>query len=453
MQTEMTYGAHARATLALGLPLIGSHLAQFAITITDTIMLGWYGVEELAAVTLAGSFWFLLFIIGSGFAFAVSPMVASAQASGEVAQIRRITRMGMWISLIYGVLVLPVMIWSAPLLRAIGQDPHISQLAQNYLRIACWGVFPALMVMVLKNYLSGLERAGIVLWITILTLFANGVLNYALIFGNWGAPELGVRGAAIASVSVQALGALVLAFYIHRKLPEHAMFQRFWRSDREAMSAVFRMGWPIGMTLLAESGLFSASAVMVGWVGTAQLAAHGIALDIAALAFMLHVGLSNAATVRAGQAYGLKNELRLKRGARVVIAMSLFIAVLVVGAFLTFPEFLVGLFLAPDDPNRAVIIPIGISLLAVAALFQFADATQVIALGLLRGVHDTKVPMIIAAIAYWPLGLTAGYVFGFIFGYGAVGVWAGLVVGLAVAGVFMMVRFWTISSKIGMNNA
>lgn len=452
MRQDMTYRAHARAALALGIPLIGSHIAQFSITITDTIMLGWYGIEELAAVTLAGSFWFLLFIIGSGFAFAVSPMVASAQSSGKVTQIRRITRMGMWISMIYGAAMFPLLYWSAPLLRAIGQDPHISELAQAYLRIAYWGMFPALMVMVLKNYLSGLERAGIVLWITIITLIANGFLNYALIFGNWGAPELGVKGAAIASVLVQIIGFLVLVIYIHKKLPEHAMFQRFWHSDREAIAEVFRMGWPIGITLLAESGLFSASAVMVGWIGTSELAAHGIALDIAALSFMVHVGLSNAATVRAGQAYGIKDERNLKKGALVIIAMSVCVSVLVVILFLGIPETLVGLFLSPDDPNRAVIIPIGVSLLAVAALFQFADGAQVNALGLLRGVHDTKIPMIIAAIAYWPLGLSAGYILGFVYGFGAVGVWAGLVVGLAVAAAFMMLRFWTKSSRIGAIN-
>lgn len=451
MQKNLTYRGHARAILALGLPLIGSHLAQFAITVTDTIMLGWYGVDELAAVTLAGSFWFLLFIIGSGFAFAVSPMVASAQSSGKVTQIRRITRMGMWISLIYGAAMFPLMFWSGPLLRAMGQEPEIAALAQSYLRIAYWGIFPALMVMVLKNYLSGLERAGIVLWITLITLLANGLLNYALIFGNWGAPELGARGAAIASVTVQIVGFLVLSIYIQRKLPEHAIFQRFWKSDPEAMRHVFRMGWPIGVTLLAESGLFSASAVMVGWIGTAELAAHGIALDIAAMAFMVHVGLSNAATVRAGQAFGLKDEAGLRRGAIVVIFMSVCVASFVVAAFLLIPETLIGLFLSPDDPNRLRIIPIGTSLLAVAALFQFADGAQVNALGLLRGVQDTRIPMIIATIAYWPLGLSAGYVLGFTYGYGAVGIWAGLVVGLGVAGGFMMLRFWTKSSWIGAN--
>lgn len=448
MATDMTYRAHARATLLLGLPLIGSHLAQFAIHMTDTLMLGWYDIKALAAVTLAGSFWFLLFIMGSGFAFAVAPMVASAEASGQETQVRRITRMGMWISLIYGVAVLPLMWWSGPLLVLMGQDPEVSQIAQDYLRITCLGTLPALLVMVLKNYLAALERAGIVLWITLTAVVLNALVNYALIFGNLGAPELGVTGAAISSLLMQTLSFIALAAYIIYKLPEHAMFQRFWRPDREAFAAVFQMGWPIGLTNLSESGLFTASAVMVGWIGTAELAAHGIALQLTAVTFMIQVGFSNTATVRAGRAFGRRDALGLKRGAQVVLAMSAFVSLLVVITFLTVPEPLVGVFLAPDDSERDLIIGIGASLLAVAALFQFADSAQVMALGLLRGVHDTKVPMIIAAVAYWPLGLSAGYVLGFTYGFGAVGVWMGLVVGLGVAGILMMYRFWTSGVRI-----
>jgi len=448
MATEMTYRAHARATLMLGLPLIGSHLAQFAIHMTDTLMLGWYDIEALAAVTLAGSFWFLLFIMGSGFAFAVSPMVASYEASDQSREVRRVTRMGMWISLIYGVAVLPLMWWSGPLLVMMGQDPDISAIAQGYLRIICWGTLPALMVMVLKNYLAGLERASVVLWVTLAAVVLNALVNYALIFGNFGAPELGVRGAAIASIIMHSLSFLALAVFIIYRLPEHALFQRFWRADPEAFGAVFNLGLPIGLTNLAESGLFTASAVMVGWVGTLPLAAHGIALQLTALTFMIQVGFSNAATVRAGQAFGRKDALSLKRGALVVMGMSGLVSIAVIISFLTVPAPLVGLFLAPDDPDRATIIGIGVSLMAVAALFQFADSAQVVALGLLRGVRDTKVPMIMAAVAYWPLGLSASYLFGFTFGWGAVGVWLGLVVGLGVAGVLMMHRFWTSAVRI-----
>ncbi|HBQ36981.1 MAG TPA: MATE family efflux transporter [Rhodobacteraceae bacterium] len=445
---EMTYRAHARATLMLGLPLIGSHLLQFSIHLTDMLMLGWYDIEALAAVTLAGSFWFLLFIMGSGFAFAVAPMVASAQSSGRSHEVRRITRMGMWISLIYGVTVLPLMYFSATILIALGQETEIAQLAQEYLRITCWGTLPALLVMVLKNYLAALERANIVLWITLAAFVMNVVVNYALIFGNLGAPELGMRGAAIASLLMQTISFVILAIFIARALPQHALFQRFWRSDREAFGAVFRLGWPIGLTNLSESGLFTASAILVGWIGTAELAAHGIALQLTALTFMIQVGFSNTATVRAGTAFGRNDAQALKRGALVLLVMAFVVSILVVIIFLSIPELLIGLFLNPADPARGQIIAIGVSLLSVAALFQFADSAQVNALGLLRGVQDTKVPMLLAAVAYWPLGMGSSYLFGFVFEMGAVGVWLGLVVGLAVAGALMMHRFWTKAVRI-----
>ena len=444
----MTYRAHARATLMLGLPLIGSHLLQFSIHLTDMLMLGWYDIEALAAVTLAGSFWFLLFIMGSGFAFAVAPMVASAQSSGRSHEVRRITRMGMWISLIYGVTVLPLMYFSATILIALGQETEIAQLAQEYLRITCWGTLPALLVMVLKNYLAALERANIVLWITLAAFVMNVVINYALIFGNLGAPELGMRGAAIASLLMQTISFVILAIFIARALPQHALFQRFWRSDREAFGAVFRLGWPIGLTNLSESGLFTASAILVGWIGTAELAAHGIALQLTALTFMIQVGFSNTATVRAGTAFGRNDAQALKRGALVLLVMAFVVSILVVIIFLSIPELLIGLFLNPADPARGQIIAIGVSLLSVAALFQFADSAQVNALGLLRGVQDTKVPMLLAAVAYWPLGMGSSYLFGFVFEMGAVGVWLGLVVGLAVAGALMMHRFWTKAVRI-----
>ncbi|PIE14906.1 MAG: MATE family efflux transporter [Rhodobacterales bacterium] len=439
----MTYRAHLRAILVLGLPLVGSHLAQFSITMTDMLMLGWYDVKALAAVTLAGSFWFVLFIVGSGFAFAVSPMVASAQSSGQPQQMRRITRMGMWISLLYGLCVLPPMFWAAPLLIAMGQEPDIAALAQDYLRIMCWGTLPALLVMVLKNFLAAIGKAGIVLWVTLAAFVLNAMLNYALIFGHFGAPELGVRGAAIASLILNTLSFVALALYIARTLPDFTLFQRFWHLDRAAFAAVFRLGWPIGLTNLSESGLFAAAAVLVGWIGTAELAAHGIAMQLTTLTFMAQVGLSNTATVRAGHAYGLRDALNLKRGAQVLLLLALTVSVLVVSAFLILPEPLIGLFLDPEEAQRSTITAIGVNLLAMAALFQFADSAQVNALGLLRGVQDTKIPMLIAAIAYWPLGLGSSYLFGFVLGFGAVGVWIGLVVGLMSAGVLLMYRFWS----------
>ena len=442
MDHAPSYREHMRAILALGLPLIGSQIAQFAIHMTDTLMLGWYDVRALAAVTLASSYWFVLFITGAGFGLAVAPMVAAAQARGDMTRARRVTRMGLHASIAYGALVLPLMLWAAPVLGALGQEAQIALLAESYLRIAAWGIFPALGVMVLKNYLAAMENTRMILMVTLSAVAMNALMNYALIFGHWGAPELGVRGAAIASVIVNAASFLALALHASRSFPEHALFTRFLRPDPEALRDIFRLGWPIGLTNLAETGLFTASAVMVGWLGTEALAAHGIALQAAALAFMVHVGLSNVATVRAGNAIGRGDIRRLGDGAKVVITLSLGFSLIVIALFIALPEQIISLFLDPGDPARPAVIAIGRKLLIVAAIFQLADAMQVLALGLLRGVGDTRMPMLIATLAYWVLGLGTGYGLGIVAGLGAVGVWLGLVVGLAVAGGLLMWRFW-----------
>jgi MATE family multidrug resistance protein len=436
--------AEARALLALGLPIVGSHLAQVALHVTDTVMLGWYSVEALAAVVLGATAFFTLFVLGAGFALAVMPMVAAAAARGEPREVRRTTRMGLWLSVLFAAAAMPVFWFSGLLLAALGQDPAVAALAGAYLRVAGWGMFPALLVMVLKSHLAALERTQVVLWATVAGVVLNAALNWMLIFGRWGAPELGVIGAAIASVATQALTLVILAVYaaLFPALRPHALFVRLWRPDGAAFAAVFRLGWPIGLTGLAETGLFAASAVMMGWVGTRELAAHGIALELASITFMVHLGLSNAATVRAGQAHGLGDLAQLRLVGRSAIALSAAFAALTMALFLALPEPLIGLFLAADEPARPEIVAIGATLLALAALFQLADAGQVIALGLLRGVQDTRLPMLLAAVSYWLVGIPCSWGLGFGLGLGAVGIWLGLVVGLVLAGGLLMARFW-----------
>ncbi|MFT4618743.1 MAG: MATE family multidrug resistance protein [Sulfitobacter sp.] len=437
-----SYRTHARAAMVLGLPLVGSHLAQAMVQVTDTLMLGWYGVAELAAGGLGAGLFTTVFLVGSGIALAVMPMVATAASSDNETQIRRVTRMGLWMSILFGVLIYPFFWFSESILLGLGQKPEIAALGSDYMQIAGLGMVPALLVMVLKSYLAALDRAQVVLWVTVAGAIGNGLLNWLLIFGNWGFPELGVQGAAIASVCLYIGMALGLAVYAVRVLPEHTLFARFWRPDWEAFARVFRLAWPIGLTLLAEAGLFSASALMIGWLGTVPLAAHGIALQLASITFMVHIGLSQAATVRAGQALGRLDAGNMVRGGLVITALSLGMVCVTVALFVGMPETLIGLFTDPGDPKRDAVIAVGASLLAVAALFQLADGMQVVALGLLRGVQDTRVPMWMAAFSYWGVGAPAGYVFGFTLGWGAVGVWVGLVVGLAVAAILLMVRFW-----------
>ena len=442
--SHMSYSGHARAVLVLGLPLVGGHLGQTAIGITDTVMLGRYGVEELAAMTAAGSLFFVLFLMGSGFAWAVMPMVASYDAEGDEVALRRATRMGLWLSTAFAVAVMPVMIWSEALLLGLGQGEQVARDGAAYLRIAGWGIIPALIVMTFKSYLAALERTQIVLWMTLAAAVANGLANYAFIFGNWGAPELGIRGAAIASLVTQVISLVGIVAYALWALPNHGILVRLWRPDFEMLGRVFRLGWPIGLTSLSEVGLFAASAIMMGWIGTVPLAAHGIALQMASLTFMVHLGLGNVATIRAGNAFGRGDIEHMKRGAWMVLAMSMAMALAAIVLFVTIPETLIAIFVDKEQEARDEVVAIGVLLLALAALFQLVDGAQVVALGLLRGVQDARVPMVLAAISYWVVGMPVAYVFGFVLDWGGAGVWLGLVFGLACAGVALMARFWGI---------
>jgi MATE family multidrug resistance protein len=253
---------------------------------------------------------------------------------------------------------------------------------------------------------------------------------------------LGLRGAALASILTNTVMLGIVVAYVRKVLPEHALFVRLWRADWEMFGNVLRLGVPIGLTTLAEVSLFSFSAIMMGWLGTITLAAHGIAIQLASATFMIHLGLSNAATVRAGFAKGRQDPVFLRRAAGAAIVLSLAAAFVTIFFFIGLPELLIAAFLEPADPAKADILLIGTQLLIVAAIFQLMDGAQVIALGLLRGVQDTGVPMILAAIAYFGVGVPASYALGFTFGLGGPGVWLGLVLGLLLAAVLLMGRFW-----------
>lgn len=444
MLKTMTYGGHVRAILTLGLPLIGGHLGQIAIGVTDTVMLGWYSVESLAAVTLASTYFFVLFIFGSGFAWAVMPMVATFAAEEDETSIRRATRMGLWLSLGFAVFALPLMLWSEPILRLLGQGDVVASQAARYLSVAGWGIVPALLVMVLKSYLAALERTQVVLWITLIAAGVNAAANYAFIFGNWGAAEMGIVGAAIASVATQVVSLVGVVLYILIVVPQHQLFVRFWRADGQMIAQVFRLGWPISLTALSEVGLFAGSAMMMGWLGTIPLAAHGIAVQLSAITFMVHLGLSNVATIRVGNAFGRRDRPHMMRGAVTVTVMSVIFAVVTTVFFVGWPELLISAFMQKDEPARADILAVGMGLLIMAALFQLVDGAQAIALGMLRGVQDTTVPMWLAAFSYWIVGMPISYFCGFVLGWEGIGVWAGLVIGLGVAAVLLNGRFWLV---------
>lgn len=447
----MSLTAHIRATLALGLPLAAAQLAQLAVNTTDTVMIGWLGARELAASVLATQAWFMVFMLGSGFLIAVIPIAAQAEGRGDARGARRAVRMGLWFALAYSTLAMPALWHADRLLVALGQDPAISALAGDYMRILQWSLYPALLTMGIRSFLTARGFGNTILLATLAGVVLNAYLGYALIFGVWGAPALGLAGAASAAVASAVLIAAILAFaaMVLPGLAEHTIFQRFWRADWPALGELLRLGWPISATIIAEVGLFAAASILIGWTGTEQLAAHGIALQLSSIAFMIPLGLSQAATVRVGQAAGRGDATGVQGAALGALAVALGLAFVSVTLFLTIPGPLVGLFLDEALPDAAAVAGHAVGLLAIAAGFQFFDSLQVTSVALLRGVHDTRTPMAIAVFSYWGIGLPAAWLAGFPLGLGAPGVWMGLASGLAFASALLTWRFFHFSGARG----
>lgn len=449
VRVDNSWAGHYRASILLGVPFVGAQLAQLAIHTTDVLMVGRLGTTELAAMVIAAQFFFTVFIFGSGFANAVVPMVAQAQGRGDGVLVRRSVRMGMWVVLVYGVLTAPLFWFAEGVLLGLGQQPDVAALAGSYLRIAQWGIFPALLFMVLRGFLSALERAGIILYVTVIILLLNAAICYVLIFGKFGFPPLGIVGAAISALIVNAVS-FVLAFaYIESREETRAyeLFVRFWRPDWQAFFEVVWLGLPIAITILAEVSLFTAASLLMGMIGTVELAAHGIALQFASIAFMIPLGLAQVATVRIGLSHGRRDAEGIKRAAIAVLVIGSIIAILGSLLFAIYPRELASLYLDTSRPDAAAVLAYAGPLLIIAGAFQLVDGLQALAAGMLRGLKDTTIPMVLALISYWAIGFVAAYVLAFPAGLGGIGVWYGFLIGLAAAAISLNWRFFRFLSS------
>ncbi len=432
--------SYIRSLFLLSLPLIGGHIAQILIGVGDTLIVGRYSTESLAALVLGTTIFFIIFIFGAGFSFAVVALVSTAKSESDTVKIRRITRMALWLSFAFGLFVFPIFLFSETILLFLGQELNLAILASDYLIFSGIAMFPALSASVLRCYLAGLEYVKVTFYISMLAVLLNLLVNYLLVFGKLGLPELGVVGAGIATVFVNVFMCISFLVYAKVKLPQHNLFVRFWRPDWPVIGLVSKMGSAIGISSLAEAGLFSASSIMMGWIGQIELAAHGIALQLASITFMLHLGLSDAATIRVSSAFGKKNKRKIVYECWAALILSLAISLSAIIVFLGMPNFLISAFLNPDELSANLIMKIGVSLLAFAALFQLVDGGQALAIHLLRGLHDTTIPMYLAIISYWIIGLPIGYLLSFHYNFGPQGIWLGLVLGLGSACVFLFTR-------------
>ncbi len=436
-----------RGTARLALPLALSHLAAIAITTTDVVMTGWLGPTQLAAQALAVNFVLPMEFFGLGLAVAVSPMIAHDRAGGEVAGVRRTLRQGLWVVALFSLPLMLGLYHSASLLRAFGQNPDLSLLAQGYLHAVMWGVAPHFFFNIFRNFLAAHERPRAAVVIILIAIMLNAAGNYVLMFGKFGLPRLELVGLGIATTGTHIFKAVALAVFIavDKEFRRYRAFVRFFKPDWPRFWEIVRLGAPIGGGLLAETAMIAAMALMVGLIGATPLAAHAIAWQCVAVAYMIPLGVSQAVTVRVGLASGAGDRPAARRAGGIGFAMGLAAALPPSVAFLLWPGALAALFLDFATPGHQAALGLAVLYLTVAAFFQVGDAAQALALGALRGLKDTRAPMLIAIVGYWAIGVPAGVILAFPLGLGGVGVWGGMAAGLTSVGLALAWRFYRLS--------
>jgi MATE family multidrug resistance protein len=452
MRQDSEWRGELRATLALAWPLILANLTQQLIQATDILLMGRLGASQLAAATLALNLTFTFNLLLFGLITASSPMMATVlgQRFNAVRDVRRTFRAGLWLL----VIAMPpywLLLWHVGgFMRAFGISEELASQGQTFLRAYMWSTAPWLLFQLLRNFVAALERPRIVLWLSIGGIVVNALLSWSLIFGHLGLPAFGLLGGGIGSTLTWMMlcGALIAVTAREKRFRRFRLFGNWWRFDGQRTLAIVRLGWPIGVTMGLEMGVFALAAYFMGWIGAPAVAAHAVALQIAAITFMVPLGLGQAATVRVGLALGRGDQAGVTRagwtswviGVGFMGAMALLIW--------AFPRQLVTLFLT-DDPANALVIGLAVSFLRVAAAFQLVDGAQVIGAGMLRGLHDTRWPLLFALVGYWVVGLGIGVWLAFGRDWQGVGIWVGLASGLAAVAVLMLAR-WVMRDRLGL---
>lgn len=438
-----SWSGEIRATLKLAWPLVVSQLAQMALFTTDVVMMGWLGPAFLGAGTLTITFFHPFLLFGVGVLSAVAPLVAQARGAGNLADVRRYVRQGFWVSVLIASIMVPFIWHSGTLFLLLGQTPEVSALAGTYARPACWLFFPGLAFIVARAFLATHDDTKIILLTTLFCIALNAICNYALMFGNWGFPRLELTGAAISTVFVNSMmfGLLLLYILVKPAYRQYSLLTRFWRSDWSRFGRILRIGLPVGLMMMAEVGMFALAGIMMGWLGTAELAAHAVAFQLAGITFMVPMGLSHASTVRVGTAYGAGDAHAIRRAGWVSIGLGTGFMALTAMAFFFLPETLVALFLDPALEKNQAAFALAVSYLGIAAMFQLVDGAQVVSAAVLRGINDTTVPMVIGFVGYWGVGLVLAYSLGFIVEARGIGIWLGLAAALSVVATTMTARF------------
>jgi MATE family multidrug resistance protein len=436
-------------TLRLAVPMMLTQLGQIAMITSDLALIGRLGEDAVAAAALAHTVYFVSFTFGLGLMAAVSPLAAQAFGAGDVRRIRLSLRVGLWVALLISLPMMASPLYGEHILIALGQAPHSASLAQRYLNGLAWGIAPALGFIALRSMMSAVNRPQAPLWITLAAIPANFVLVYCLIHGLFGLPELGLFGAGLATTLVN-LGTFIAALAIaawRKPFAGYHPLAHLWRIDWPLMRQLITIGAPISFSLLMEYGLFSSAALLMGLISTTALAAHQIALQVTAVLFMVPLGIGMAATVRVGHAFGRNEPAGVRRAGLVAAVLGIaFVAGLTVAIILGRYE-LGRLFLGGSEAS-APTVELTAILLLVGATFFIADALQTIMGGALRGINDTRMTLVFAAIGYWCVGFPIAWSLAFPAGLGAVGVWIGLSIGSFVYAGLLILRFRMLTRKI-----
>jgi MATE family multidrug resistance protein len=440
-------------TLRLAVPLALANLLQMLVYAMDVIFVARLGEVPLAAASLSTALFGLLMWTFSGLTGACAPLIAAelGRRKHAVREVRRSVRMALWLGVVCSVLGMAISALGEEIMLRTGQRAEVAEAAGLFLGVLLWAMVPMVWSNVLRVFVSALGRPFLATLITLLAIVVNGLGNWAFVFGNFGAPELGLVGSAVSSVitSVITLGAYVWMIQADRKLRRYRIFGRWWRTEWQRFREILHIGLPIALTILAEAGLFSGAAFLMGLIGPAELAGHTVALQVAALAFQVPFGLGQAATIRVGYHFGAQDRAAAGRAGWTALGLSLGFMVITASAMLLVPVTILRLYVDPFAPANAAMVAFAVQYMAIGAAFQLFDGTQAVAAGALRGLQDTRVPMAIALFGYWVPGLGTALWLGFRTPLGGSGVWIGLAVGLVVVAGLLTWR-WAQRERLGL---
>jgi multidrug resistance protein, MATE family len=431
-------------TLILAGPLVVGQLTSFGMNFVDTVMAGRLGTVDLGAIAVGSSIWAAGFLFVLGILLAVSATVSQLDGAGRHQQVGEFTRQALWLALALALGLFFLVRSAGPLMDLIGVDEQVAVMAADYLKAISWGAPALCAMMVLRFFSEGTGYTRPTMYIGVVGIVCNIPLNYVLMFGKLGFPALGAVGCGWATAIVFWLQLLLIAGWVawRPRYAPFALYERFsWPSRRE-IAALWKLGLPIGVMVFLEGGLFVGTALLIGTLGALPVAAHQVAMNYAGLMFMVPLGLAGAITIRVGNAIGRGDPPAARRAGLVGMGIALAFGLVSAAFMFLFPRLIVAMYTSEPD-----VAALAVHLLFFAAIFQLADCLQASAAGALRGLKDTRIPMIYSVIAYWAIGLTLGWYLTFRLDWGPAGMWIGIIVGLSLAAVLLGRRFWRIAGR------